>query len=325
MKAIAITTPGGPEVLSLVDAPDPVPAAGEVVIDVAATGVNRADLLQRQGYYQPPKGASPWPGLEASGTISALGEGVAGWAVGDAVCALLTGGGYAQKVAAPVGQLLPVPAGVSLVDAAGLPEAACTVWSNVFMLAKLQPGELLLVHGGSSGIGTMAIQLAHSLGARVAVTAGSAGKLARCRELGAEVLVDYREQDFVEEVRKATDGRGADVILDIMGAKYLARNIDALALKGRLVIIGMQGGAKAEINLGALLMKRGTVFATALRAQSLAEKAAIVAAVREHVWPLIERGAVRPVIHARLPLAEASVAHQMVQDSTHVGKVLLTT
>ncbi len=325
MKVIAITTPGGPEVLSLVDAPDPAAAAGEVVIDVAATAVNRADLLQRMGHYPPPRGAPPWPGLEASGTISAIGEGVTGWAVGDAACALLTGGGYAEKVAVPVGQLLPIPAGVSLVDAAALPEATCTVWSNVFTLAKLQPGEVLLVHGGSSGIGTMAIQLAHSLGARVAVTAGSADKLAHCRELGAEILVDYREQDFVDEVRKATGGRGADVILDIMGAKYLARNVDALALKGRLVIIGMQGGTKAEINLGALLSKRGTVFATALRAQSLAEKAAIVAAVREHVWPLIERGAVRPVVHARLPLAEAAVAHQLVQDSTHVGKVLLTT
>jgi putative PIG3 family NAD(P)H quinone oxidoreductase len=324
MKIIAITTPGGPEVLQLAEAPCPMPAAGEVLLQVAATAVNRADLLQRQGFYPPPAGAPPWPGLEASGTISALGDGVSGWSVGDRACALLAGGGYAEQVAVPVGQLLPVPQAVSLIDAAALPEAACTVWSNVYMLAQLQPGELLLVHGGSSGIGTMAIQLAHRLGARVAVTAGSAAKLERCRELGAAVLVDYHNVDFVDAVRKASNGRGADVVLDIMGAKYLPRNVDVLALKGRIIVIGLQGGAKAELDLGKLLAKRGAVHATALRAQSLVEKAAIVASVRQHVWPLIESGAVKPVIHTRLPLAEAAQAHRILQESTHVGKVLLT-
>jgi putative PIG3 family NAD(P)H quinone oxidoreductase len=324
MKIIAIAAPGGPEALQLADAPDPQPAAGEIVLNVAATAVNRADLLQRQGFYPPPPGAPAWPGLEASDTVAAIGSGVTGWSVGDTACALLAGGGYAEKVAVPVGQLLPVPNNVNLIDAAALPEAACTVWSNLFMLAQLQPGEWLLVHGGSSGIGTMAIQLARSLGAHVAVTAGSAAKLARCRELGAEVLVDYQTQDFVDVVRKATAGRGANVVLDIMGAKYLARNIDVLASTGRVVIIGLQGGAKAEIDLGKLLAKRGSLHATVLRAQSLTEKAAIVSCVREHVWPLIERGEIHPVIHARLPLAEAARAHQLIQDSTHVGKVLLT-
>ena len=324
MKIVAITSPGGPYVLQLADAPAPRPAAGEVVLKVAATAVNRADLLQRQGFYPPPTGAPAWPGLEASGTISALGAGVGGWSVGDAACALLAGGGYAEQVAVPVGQLLPVPRSVSLIDAAALPEAVCTVWSNVFMLAQLQPGEWLLIHGGSSGIGTMAIQLARSMGAHVAVTAGSPEKLARCRELGAVVLVDYHTEDFLDVVRKATAGRGANVVLDIMGAKYLTRNIDVLASKGRVVIIGLQGGTKAEIDLSRLLAKRGSLHATVLRAQSLTEKAAIVASVREHVWPLIESGEIRPVIHARLPLAEAARAHQLIQDSTHVGKVLLT-
>jgi putative PIG3 family NAD(P)H quinone oxidoreductase len=324
MKIIAITAPGGPEVLQLAAAPDPQPAAGEVVLDVAATAVNRADLLQRQGFYPPPAGAPAWPGLEASGTISALGAGVTGWSLGDTACALLAGGGYAEKVAVPVGQLLPVPKNVSLIDAAALPEAVCTVWSNVFTLAQLQAGEWLLIHGGSSGIGTMAIQLARSMGAHVAVTAGSPEKLERCRELGAEVLVDYRTQDFVDVLRKATTGRGADVVLDIMGAKYMTRNVEVLALKGRIMVIGLQGGAKAELDLGKLLAKRGALHATALRAQSLPEKAAIVTSAREHVWPLIEAGEIRPVIHTRLPLAEAARAHQIIQDSTHVGKVLLT-
>ena len=324
MQAIAITTPGGPEVLALVDAPAPIPAANEVVLDVAATAVNRADLLQRQGFYPPPPGAPAWPGLECSGTIRALGADVTGWTVGDTACALLAGGGYAQQVAVPAGQLLPIPKGVSLVDAAALPEAACTVWSNVFMLAALQPGEWLLMHGGSSGIGTMAIQLARSAGAHVAVTAGTGDKLERCRELGAEVLVNYHHQDFVEMLRQATAGRGANVVLDIMGARYLARNIEALAVKGRIVVIGMQGGAKGEIDLRRLLAKRGALHATALRAQSESEKAAIVASVRANVWPMIERGAVKPVIHARLPLRAAAEAHRIIESSVHVGKVLLT-
>ncbi len=308
----------------LAEVPDPVPSPGEVLIDVAAAGVNRADLLQRQGFYDPPPGASRYPGLEVSGTVAALGPDVEGVAIGDQVCALLAGGGYAGKVAVPVGQVLPIPAGVDLIDAAALPEVACTVWSNVFMTAQLRPGQTVLIHGGSSGIGTMAIQLARVIGARVAVTAGSAAKLEACRELGAQILINYREQDFVAELKAATDGHGADVILDVIGAKYLARNLDALAVNGRLVVIGLQGGVKAELNLNTLLAKRAAVIATSLRARPAAEKATIVAAVGEHVWPMIVQGEVRPVIHARLPLAEAGQAHAILADSHHIGKVLLT-
>lgn len=267
MHAITIPEPGGPEALVWAEVPDPEPGEGEVLVDVAASAVNRADLLQRQGFYEPPPGASPYPGLECSGRISAVGPGVSGWAVGDEVCALLSGGGYAEKVQVPTGQLLPVPDGVDLLTAAGLPEVTCTVWSNVFMVAHLRPGETLLVHGGSSGIGTLAIQLAKAVGARVAVTAGSAAKLKRCAELGADILINYREQDFVDELRSATDGAGADVILDNMGAKYLDRNIKSLAVNGRLAVIGMQGGTKGELNLAALLAKRGAVTATSLRAR----------------------------------------------------------
>ncbi|MGO4752626.1 NAD(P)H-quinone oxidoreductase [Streptomyces sp. 2MCAF27] len=324
MYAITIPEPGGPDALVWAEVPDPVPGEGEVLVDIAAAGVNRADLLQRQGHYPPPPGAPDHPGLECSGRIAALGPGVSGWAVGDEVCALLAGGGYAEKVAVPAGQVLPVPPGLDLVTAAGLPEVAATVWSNVFMLSHLRPGETLLVHGGSSGIGTMAIQLAKAVGARVAVTAGSADKLAACRELGADILIDYHEQDFVEEVRTATGGAGADVILDIVGAKYLARNVAALAINGRLAIIGLQGGAKAELNLGALLSKRGAVMATSLRARPLAEKAAIVAAVREHVWPLVESGRVRPIVDRTIPMREAAEAHRVLEQSGHIGKVLLT-
>jgi putative PIG3 family NAD(P)H quinone oxidoreductase len=324
MQAVEVTSPGGPDELRLVEVPDPTVGPGEVVLDVAATAVNRADLLQRQGRYAPPPGAPPWPGLEASGTVSAVGEGVTGWSVGDQACALLSGGGYAERVAVPIGQLLPVPARVGLVDSAALPEVVCTVWSNVFMLAGLRPGEMLLVHGGASGIGTMAIQLARQMGARVAVTAGGADKLARCHDLGAQVLIGYRDQDFVAEVRAATDGRGADVVLDIMGGAYLTRNLDVLAVNGRLVVIGLQGGAKAEIDLGVLLSKRAALLATTLRARPAGEKAAIVASVLEHVWPLVERGEVRPVIHTRLPLANVADAHRIVEASEHVGKVLLT-
>jgi putative PIG3 family NAD(P)H quinone oxidoreductase len=324
MHAITIEQPGGPEALVWAEVPDPVAGEGEVLVEVAASAVNRADVLQRQGFYDPPPGASRYPGLECSGRVVALGPGVSGWSVGDEVCALLAGGGYAERVAVPVGQLLPVPAGVDLVDAAALPEVVCTVWSNVFMVAGLRPGETLLVHGGSSGIGTMAIQLGKAVGAKVAVTAGGKEKLARCAELGADVLVDYREQDFVEELRAATGGAGADVILDIMGAKYLARNLDALAVNGRLAIIGLQGGVKAEINLGALLAKRAAVTATSLRSRPLEEKAAIVAAVREHVWPLIASGRVHPVVHARYPMPQAAEAHRVLESSAHVGKILLT-
>ena len=324
MKAVVITQPGGPEVLALQDVPAPVAGPGQVVLAVAASAVNRADIMQRMGHYPPPPGAPAWPGLEASGTVVEVGEGVDGWAVGDEACALLAGGGYAEKVAVDAGQLLPVPAGVSLVDAAALPEVTCTVWSNVFMLAGLRPNETLLVHGGSSGIGTMAIQLARQVGATVAVTAGTAEKLAACEALGASVLVNYRDQDFVEVVREATGGRGADVVLDNMGAKYLGRNVDVLATSGRLVVIGLQGGTKAELDLGTLLGKRAAVLATTLRARPAAEKASIVASVREHVWPLLVDGVVTPVIHERIPLADAAAAHRLVESSAHVGKVLLT-
>ncbi|NEA39905.1 NAD(P)H-quinone oxidoreductase [Streptomyces sp. SID11385] len=325
MHAITISEPGGPDVLLWSEVEDPRPAPGEVLVEVAASAVNRADLLQRQGFYDPPPGASPYPGLEVSGRIAELGPGVSGWAVGDEVCALLGGGGYAEKVAVPAGQLLPVPTGVDLVEAAALPEVVCTVWSNVFMVAGLRPGETLLVHGGSSGIGTMAIQLAKAVDARVAVTAGTAAKLERCRELGADVLINYREQDFVAELGKATEGHGADVILDNMGAKYLDRNIQALAMSGRLAIIGMQGGVKGELNLAALMNKRAAVTATSLRARPAAEKAAVVAAVREHVWPLLSSGAVKPVVDRRIPMSEAATGHRVLDESTHIGKVLLTT
>ncbi|MFJ5806890.1 NAD(P)H-quinone oxidoreductase [Streptomyces sp. NPDC093093] len=325
MHAITIEQPGGPEALVWADVPDPVAGEGEVLVEVAASAVNRADVLQRQGFYDPPPGASRYPGLECSGRITAIGPGVSGWSVGDEVCALLAGGGYAERVAVPAGQLLPVPDGLDLVSAAALPEVVSTVWSNVFMVAGLRPGETLLVHGGSSGIGTMAIQLGKAIGARVAVTAGGKEKLARCAELGADILIDYREQDFVEELRSATDGAGADVILDIMGAKYLSRNLDALAVNGRLAIIGLQGGVKAELNLGALLAKRAAITATSLRARPLEEKAAIVAAVREHVWPLVTAGRVRPIVHATHPMRDAAEAHRVMESSAHIGKLLLTT
>ncbi|MER8016083.1 NAD(P)H-quinone oxidoreductase [Streptomyces griseoluteus] len=323
MHAITISEPGGPENLTWTEVPDPVPGEGEVLVEVVASAVNRADIMQRQGYYDPPPGASAYPGLECSGRVAALGPGVSGWSVGDEVCALLAGGGYAQKVVVPAGQLLPVPEGIDLKQAAALPEVACTVWSNVFMLAHLRPGELLLVHGGSSGIGTMAIQLAKAIGARVAVTAGTKEKLDFCAELGADILINYRDQDFVAEIARATDGEGADVILDNMGAKYLDRNVETLAVNGRLMIIGMQGGTKGELNIGLLLGKRGAVSATSLRARPLSEKAAIVAAVREHVWPLIESGVVRPVVDREVPMTDAAEGHRVVEGSGHIGKVLL--
>ena len=324
MRAVTCSGAGDVNVMSVSELPDPQPAAGEVVLDVVATAINRADLLQRRGQYPPPPGASDVLGLECSGRIASLGEGVESWSVGDEVCALLAGGGYASKVAVPAGQLAPVPDGVDLVTAAALPEVAATVWSTVFMGAGLQRGETLLVHGGAGGIGTMAIQLAAALGARVATTAGSADKLQRCAQLGADVLVNYREQDFVEVVRTATDGHGADVVLDNMGASYLARNLEVLAVGGRLVVIGLQGGATAEIDLGRLLRKRAAVLAATLRARPLAEKATIVASVVEHVWPLVADGVVKPVVHDRLPLESVREAHRLVEDSGHVGKVLLT-
>lgn len=321
MRAITLPSFGDESVLTLSDIPTPTIGDDEVLVDVAAAGVNRADLMQRQGFYPPPKGESEIPGLEVSGTISAVGSAVTGWSGGDQVCALLAGGGYAEQVAVPVGQLLPVPAGIELVDAAALPEVVCTVWSNVFMTARLQPGELLLAHGGSSGIGTMAIQLAKAFGSRVAVTAGSAEKLDRCAELGADILINYREQDFVEVM--SAEG-GADVILDVVGAKYLARNVAALAKDGRLDIIGMQGGRTGELDIAALLAKRGSVIATGLRARDRADKARVVTSVREHVWPLLESGAVRPVVQETLPLDRAADAHRALAESQHIGKLLLT-
>jgi putative PIG3 family NAD(P)H quinone oxidoreductase len=324
MRAVIAPHPGGPEALTVVDRPDLTPGPGEVVIAMAATAVNRADTMQRQGFYPPPPGASDVLGLECSGTVGAVGPDVADWAEGDEVCALLAGGGYAEQVLVPVGQVMPVPAGVDLVRAGALPEVACTVWSNVFMIAGLQPDETLLVHGGAGGIGTFAIQLAHALGARVVTTAGSAAKLEVCRTLGADVTVNYHDQDFVAEVKAATDGTGADVILDNMGARYLARNLDALATEGRLVVIGLQGGAKAELDLGVLLRKRGAVIATTLRARPSEEKAAICASVVEHVWPLVADGSVTTLVHATLPLDQVAEGHRIMEASDHIGKIVLT-
>lgn len=325
MRAVTIPTPGGPDALVLAQVPDLQAAPGEVLIEVVAAGVNRADLLQREGHYHPPPGASPYLGLEVSGRVAGLGEGAQGWSVGQPVCALLTGGGYAERVAVPAGQVLPLPNGIDLVHAAALPECVCTVWSNVFLTAMLQPGEVLLVHGGSSGIGTTAIQLGAAIGATVAVTARTPAKLDACRELGARILVNYAEQDFVAEIKGATDGHGADVVLDNIGAKYLSRNIEVLASGGRLSVIGMQGGTHATIDLNTMLRKRAVLFAASLRARPPAEKATIVAAVREHVWPLIEAGRVRPVVHATYPLEQAAQAHRLLDSSDHIGKVLLTT
>jgi putative PIG3 family NAD(P)H quinone oxidoreductase len=317
MFAIVIRQQGDPEALEWAEVDDPVVGAGQVILDVVAGGVNRADTMQRRGLYPPPKGVVPYPGLEVSGRISELGPGVSGWQVGDEVCALLAGGGYAERVVVPAGQLLPIPRGVGLVEAAGLPEVACTVWSNVFMRARLTAGETFLVHGGGSGIGTMAIQLAHALGARVLCTVGSSDKAARCRELGADLAINYHEEDFVEAAAPI------DVILDIMGAKYLSRNVQALATGGRLAVIGLQGGARGELDLGMLLAKRGEVHATSLRTRPLDEKAAIITAVRENVWPVIESGEVRPIIDREITMSDAPQAHRLMEESRHFGKILL--
>jgi len=323
MHAVVISEPGDPDVLQWTEVPDPQPGPGEVLVEVAAAGVNRADLMQRQGLYPPPPGAPPYPGLECSGTVAALGPGVSGWQVGQQVCALLSGGGYAEQVAVPAGQLLPVPAGATLTEAAALPETACTVYSNVFLIAGLAAGQTLLVHGGGSGIGTMAIQLGKRAGARVAVTAGSRQKLDVCRDLGADIMINYREEDFVDRLMAATDGRGADVILDIVGAAYLARNIAALAPDGRIANIGMQQGRRAELDFGALMAKRGAISSTSLRARPEEEKASIVAAVTENVWPAVAAGLIRPVIDTELPMQQAAQAHRIMADSTHTGKIVL--
>ncbi|MDF1602228.1 NAD(P)H-quinone oxidoreductase [Nocardioides sp. YIM 152315] len=323
MHAVIAREPGPPENLSLQEVPTPIPGPGEVAIEVAATAVNRADTLQRQGYYPPPPGVSEVIGLECSGVVSAVGEGVVRWEVGDEVCALLAGGGYATCVVAPEGQLLPVPANVSLAEAAALPEVAATVCSNVYLEAGLLAGETLLVHGGAGGIGTFAIQLAHALGSRVIATDGGAEKVARCRDLGADVAIDYQTTDFVEATRSATSGGGANVILDTIGGSYLGKNVDALAHGGRLAIIGMQGGTRGELNIGRLMQKRGTVLSTALRPRPVEEKAAICADVEARVWPLVTSGAIRPVIHATFPLAEAAAAHHLLESGRHTGKILL--
>lgn len=317
MRAIVIREPGDADVLTWTEVPEPEAGPGEVLIEVVASAVNRADVMQRMGFYPPPPGAPPYPGLEVSGRIVELGEGVTGLEIGAEVCALLAGGGYAERVAVPAGQVLPVPKGVDVVDAAGLPEVTATVYSNVFMLAGLEPGETILVHGGGSGIGTMAIQLAKAHGARVVCTVGSGEKAARCRDLGADVAINYREEDFVAS-------GPYDVILDVIGAKYLTRNVDALATGGRLMVIGLQGGTKAELDIGTLLRKRALVHPTSLRSRPLEEKARIVADVKRHVWPLLESGRVRPVIDQRVPMADAARAHKLLEASGHVGKILLT-
>jgi len=296
-----------------------------VLLDVLASAVNRADLQQRIGVYPPPPGAPDVIGLECSGTVSAVGDGVSGWSPGDQACALLAGGGYATKVLLPAGQLMPVPDGIDLIDAAALPEVACTVWSNLIWKAHLHDGETLLVHGGSSGIGTMSIQLVRALrpSARIAVTAGSAAKLDRCRELGADITINYRDEDFVARLREETGGHGADVVLDNMGAKYLARNIDVLATDGRLIIIGLQGGRKAELDLGVLLPKRASIAATSLRGRPAEQKAEVCAGVVREVWPAVADGRIRPVIDGRFSMADAADAHRVLDESGHVGKVLL--
>jgi len=321
VRAITITEYGGPTVLRLAEVPDPPPGPGEVLIDVAATSVNRADLLQRQGRYPPPPGVSEILGLECAGTVAELGDGVSALAVGEPVCALLAGGGYAERVAVPAGQVMPLPPEVDLLTSGGVPEVACTVWSTVVRHAELAAGELLLVHGGSGGVGTHAIQVGVALGAQVATTA-SAARLARCAELGAQILIDYREQDFAEQL---TDR--ADVILDNMGAKYLSRNLTALAPDGRLVVIGLQGGATTELDLGALLGKRASVAAIGLRGRPVGGphgKAALCADVVAGLWPMFGDGRVTPVVHATLPLAQAAQAHQMLEAGGVVGKILLS-
>lgn len=324
MWAVRCSGGGDLDVLQWAEVDAPTAGRGEVVVEVAASAMNRADLLQRMGFYPPPPGVTDTLGLECSGRIVEVGPGVAEWAIGDDACALLAGGGQAERALVPAGQVMPVPAGLDVVTAAALPEVAATVWSNVVQLAGLNAGDTFLVHGGASGIGTMAIQVGKALGATVLTTAGSAEKLERCRELGADVAINYRDEDFVAATSAATEGRGADVILDLMGAAYLERNVTALATSGRLVIIGMQGGTRAELDIAALLGKRASVHATSLRSRPLDEKAAICRAVVNGLWPLIEAGKVRPVVHTTLPMSRIADAHRLVADGEHVGKVLLT-
>ncbi|WP_078282038.1 NAD(P)H-quinone oxidoreductase [Mycobacteroides franklinii] len=327
MHAITVDNPGGPEALCWTEVPDPIPGPDEILIEVTAAAANRADLLQRQGLYNPPPGASSILGLECSGIIAALGANVTQWSVGQPVCALLSGGGYAEKVVAPASQLLPIPRNVQIDVAAALPEVACTVWSNMMMKTKMTAGQSILIHGGASGIGTHAIQVAKALGLRVAVTAGTPDKLDACRDLGADLTINYRDTDFVQAVHSFTGGEGVDRILDIMGAKYLGRNIDALGNDGHLVIIGMQGGVAAELNIAKLIAKRGSLTATTLRARPIdgpSGKAAIVESVAQNLWPLVEEGKVRPVVGAEIPMSRAADAHRLLENGEVVGKVLLT-
>lgn len=325
MKAVYITKPGGPEVLEVREVDPPVPGPGEVLIDVVAAGLNRADVQQRRGYYPPPPGASEIPGLEVSGRIAGFGPGVTkAFSVGDKVVALLAGGGYAEQVAVPAEQVLRIPDGVDVVTAASLPEVAATVYSNLIMTAQLQPGETVLIHGATGGIGTMAIQLAKAFGAKVATTAGTAEKVGTAKAfLGADIAINYNEEDFPESLKRQNGGKGADVILDVVGAKYLAQNVAALADYGRLVVIGLQGGVKGELDLGQLLRKRAAVVATSLRPRPVAEKGAIMNAVRESVWPLIADGRIRPLVAKTFPLDQAAAAHEYFDSGDHVGKILL--
>lgn len=323
MTVIEITEPGGPDKLAPASRSIPQPAAGEVLIQVAVAGINRPDCLQRQGGYPPPPGASDIPGLEVAGTIAGLGEGVDSWAVGDSVCALLTGGGYAEYCVAPAPQCLPIPTGLTLQQAAALPETFFTVWSNVFDRGRLQPGEVLLVHGGASGIGTTAIQLAKALGSRVLTTVGNPDKIQPCLDLGAERVINYREEDFVQVVKSDTNNRGVDVILDMVGGDYVQRNLSALAVEGRLIFIAFLRGAKVELNLAPVMMKRLTVTGSTLRARPIADKAPIAQALRETVWPLLASGEIRPIIDRVFPLTEAAAAHTLMESNRHVGKILL--
>ncbi|PSS10278.1 Quinone oxidoreductase [Actinidia chinensis var. chinensis] len=323
MKAIVITCLGGPEVLQLLEVDDPEVGDNDVLIRIAAAALNRADTLQRKGLHPPPKGSSEFPGLECSGTVEAVGKNVARWKIGDQVCALLSGGGYAEKVAVPAGQVLPVPAGVSLKDAASLPEVACTVWSTVFMMSKLSVGETFLVHGGSSGIGTFAIQIAKYMRAKVFVTAGSEEKLAACKDLGADVCINYKTEDFVARVKEETQGKGVDVILDSIGGPYYQRNLDSLNLDGRLFLLGFMSGTVTQVDLKVMLARRLTVQSAGLRNRSLENKASIVSEVEKNVWPAIVEGKVKPVVYKCLPLSEAAEAHRLIESSNHIGKILL--
>ena len=322
MTCVEIAEPGGPEQLRTTTRPVPSPEKGEVLIQVAAAGINRPDVVQRQGHYAPPPGTTDIPGLEVSGTVVALGDGVSDWSVGDKLCALVAGGGYGEYVTAPVEQCLPVPQGLSMIEAAALPETFFTVWGNVFDRGNLQPGETFMVHGGTSGIGTTAIQLAHQLGAKVIATAGSEEKCQACRDLGADLAINYREQDFVEAAKEFTGGKGADVILDMVGGDYLPRNLKALNRDGRLVNIAFMKGAKIEVNFMPLMLKRQTITGSTLRAQSVAAKGAIANSVKTTVWPLIEAGKVKPVIYKTFSLDQAKEAHELMESNKHIGKIV---